>query len=172
MKIKIIPIIIVLSSLSIFFIFYKGLKSSNIYIPNSNFEKKIPFFTAVKFDTNDEIKSDQIFKTNEYYLVNIWSSWCVPCRYEHPFLMDLSEQKNLKIIGLNYKDKIDNAKKFLDDLNNPFEIILMDKNGTIAIEWGAYGVPESFLIYEKRIIKKIIGPLDKESIFEIKELIK
>ena len=70
----------------------------------------------------------------------------------------LKSHKNLEIIGLNYKDKKENANEFLKELNNPYEIIILDKDGTLAIEWGAYGVPESFLIQNQKIIKKIIGP--------------
>ena len=104
--------------------------------------------------------------------MNIWASWCVPCREEHQFLMELKKEKNLKIIGLNYKDDTKNAKKFLDDLKNPYSNIFLDKDGLIAIEWGAYGVPESFLIYNKKIIKKVIGPLNGNLTSEIKKLIK
>jgi len=105
-------------------------------------------------------------------LFNIWASWCLPCRDEHKFLIDLSKDKIIQIIGLNYKDKNENAEKFLKDLKSPYKIILSDIDGTIAIEWGAYGVPETFLIYDKKIIKKIIGPINKKSLFEIKEIIK
>ena len=86
--------------------------------------------------------------------------------------MNLANYKDLNIIGLNYKDDIKKAKIFLRKMNNPYKINLVDKDGTIAIEWGAYGVPESFLIYNKKIIKKIIGPLDKNSLLEIQNLIK
>ena len=116
--------------------------------------------------------SDKIFQKNKYYLVNIWASWCVPCREEHIFLMNLSNQKNIEIIGLNYKDNKKNAQNFLDELGNPFKMILFDQDGTISIEWGAYGVPETFLIYNKKIIQRYIGPLDKNFLIEIKEIIK
>ena len=86
--------------------------------------------------------------------------------------MSLSSQKNLEIIGLNYKDNIENAKNFLKELDNPYTIILSDMDGTKAIEWGAYGVPETFLIYNKKIIKKIIGPINKTLFLEIKKIIK
>ena len=172
MKIKIFPFTIIILFLVCFIIFFKGLKNPNIYVPINNSEKEIPSFTTKLFGTNNEINSNEIFKDNKYYLMNIWSSWCVPCREEHVFLMNLKEKKNLKLIGLNYKDNIKNAKNFLDELNNPYEIILTDQNGLIAIEWGAYGVPESFLIYDKKIIKKLVGPLHNSLVIEIEELIK
>ena len=171
MKIKFTTSILFLSLIVIFFIFYKGLKNSNIYTPNTSIEKNIPFFKGNIFNTQDEITSDAIFRKDQFYLINIWSSWCVPCREEHIFLINLSKKKDLKIIGLNYKDNIENAKFFLNELNSPYELIISDLDGTIAIEWGAYGVPESFLVYNKKIIKKIIGPITDQSFLEIKKLI-
>ena len=104
MKIKFLPVIITFLFLILFVIFLKGLKNSNIYIPNLIQDKKIPSFTSQLFDSTKEIDSNQIFVGNKFYLLNIWSSWCVPCRYEHEFLVRLNKEKNLKIIGLNYKD--------------------------------------------------------------------
>ena len=156
----------------IFYVFYKGLQNPNIYKPNIETGKKIPNFEAKIFGTDTIISSDEIFKNKKYYLVNIWASWCAPCRVEHPLLMELTSQEDLEIIGINYKDNILNAKKFLKELNNPYNIIISDKNGILGIEWGAYGVPETFLIYNNRIIKKIIGPLNESFIIEINELIK
>ena len=173
MKNKIFPSILIIIFFVIFFIFYKGLKNSNIYIPKNSFEKDIPSFKVKIFDTDDEIISQKIFKSDQFYLLNIWASWCVPCKEEHSFLIDLNDQKkNIEIIGLNYKDTVKNAKIFLKNFKSPYKVILSDFDGTIAIEWGAYGVPESFLIYNKRIIKKFIGPLDANSIIEIKKIIK
>ena len=172
MKNKIFPIFLSLLFLFIFFIFYKGLQNSNIYVPKSNLEKDIPFFKAKIFNSNDEIDSNEIFKNNKLYLLNIWASWCVPCRDEHPFLMNLNNQNTIELIGLNYKDDNRNAKKFLNNLGSPYKIILSDFDGTIAIEWGAYGVPESFLIYNKKIIRKIIGPITKNILLEIQDLTK
>ena len=172
MKTKIFPIFLIIIFFVIFIIFYKGLQNSNIYTPNGNVEKDIPIFETQIFNSSKRIKSDEIFKRDKYYIVNIWASWCVPCRDEHPFLMSLVSQENIEIIGLNYKDNNKNANNFLDELENPYKVILLDKDGTIAIEWGAYGVPETFLIYNKKVIKKIIGPLDKSSLEKIKRLIK
>ena len=80
--------------------------------------------------------------------------------------------RNIKIVGINYKDKVENANNFLKDLGNPYDLILSDTEGTLAINWGAYGVPESFLIYKSNIIKKMIGPIDEIRFNDIKELIK
>ena len=171
MKIKLIPSILIIVFCIIFLIFYKGLQNSNVYVPKNNIEIDIPAFNAKLFDTDEEILSEEIFKTNEFYFMNIWSSWCIPCREEHQFLINLGSQENIEIIGLNYKDKNENAKKFLKEFNNPFKLIISDIDGTIAIEWGAIGVPESFLIYNKKIIKKIVGPLDENSLLEIKKII-
>ena len=172
MKSKFFSIILFTIFTTIFFIFYKGLQNSNIYIPENNTEKKIPSFEVKKFASNEIENSDQIFEHNKFYLLNIWASWCVPCRDEHKYLMELSKEKNIELVGLNYKDKYENAKNFLDELNNPYNSIYEDQDGTISIEWGAYGVPESFLILNNKIIKKIIGPISQKSLFEIKNIIK
>ena len=169
MKIKFLPIFITILFLIIFIFFFKGLRNSNIYTPNSILEKEIPSFTSQLFDSTIEINSNEIFVGNKFYLLNIWSSWCVPCRYEHEYLIRLKKEKNLKIVGLNYKDKVENAKNYLQELSNPYDILISDQSGLIAIEWGAYGVPETFLIYEKKILKKIIGPITDDLMNEIKE---
>ena len=172
MKIKFLPFFLTIIFLTIFFVFYKSLQTSNIYTPKTNLEKNIPLFTADIFDSSKKISSEDIFKDNVYYLLNIWASWCAPCREEHIFLMDLSKSKKIEIIGLNYKDKIDNAKKFLNDLESPYKIIISDLDGTLSIELGAYGVPESYLIYNKKILKKVVGPISTNSFSEINKLIK
>jgi cytochrome c biogenesis protein CcmG/thiol:disulfide interchange protein DsbE len=157
--------------LIIFLILYEGLKKTNVYEPKTNTKKDIPIFRANIFELDKQINSDDIFKDDGFYLLNIWASWCVPCRKEHSFLMNFSKKKNLKIIGLNYKDKDENARKFLKELGNPYHEVLLDSNGTISIEWGAYGVPETFLIHNRKIIKKIIGPLNENLFLEIKKMI-
>ena len=173
MKNKVLSLVSILLFVLIFFLFYKGLKNSNIYTPVTKIEKNIPFFETKIFDKNENISSNEIFiDDNRFYLLNIWASWCVPCVDEHPFLLELAKQQNLNLIGLNYKDNDIKAEKFLNELGNPYSIILLDYDGTLAIEWGAYGVPETFLIKEKKIIKKIIGPINDDYLIEIKELIK
>ena len=171
MKNKITYFIFITSLIFTFVIFYKSLNKSNLYEPKSKIEN-IPEFRTKIFFENEELTSKQIFSQNKFYLLNIWASWCVPCRDEHSLLINLSNYDQLEIIGLNYKDNFDNAKKFLNELGNPYKKILLDNDGTVAIEWGAYGVPESFLIYQNKIVKKFVGPLNFDSVGVIKTLIK
>ena len=156
----------------IFIIFYKGLEDSNIYTPNINIKNEIPVFKSRDFYSGISLNSSDIFEFDKTYLLNIWSSWCVPCRQEHPLLVDLKEEGKINIIGMNYKDNRKNAENFLQDLGNPYKEVFIDLDGTIAIEWGAYGVPESFLIHNNKIIKKYIGPLNQQLIYEMKLLVK
>jgi len=172
MKSKFLPFSISIIFFLIFIIFYKGLQDTNIYTPDVKINNEIPSFSAELFYSNKMVNSLEIFDLNKYYLLNIWSSWCVPCRQEHPLLIDLAKNTSVRVFGINYKDNKEKAEKFLKELGNPYEKIIFDKNGTVAIEWGAYGVPESFLIYNGKIIKKYIGPLNKKSVREIKLLVK
>ena len=171
MKRGIISLSIIVSLLFVFIIFYQSLNKSSFYKPTSKIEN-IPQFLAKSFYSKEEISSKKIFDKDKYYLLNIWASWCVPCRDEHPILVNLSKNKQLEIIGLNYKDNLRNAQKFLNELGDPYKIILLDKDGTKAIEWGAFGVPETFLIYKNKIVKKFIGPLDQNLLSEIEKIIK
>jgi|TARA_B110001450_G_C17636258_1_gene487298 cytochrome c biogenesis protein CcmG/thiol:disulfide interchange protein DsbE len=156
-----------------FIVFYKGLNNPNIYTPKIINKKDIPIFKARDFNSNIFISSENIFEKNNYYIVNIWASWCVPCRKEHPLLMKLSKNQSVKLIGLNYRDNLNNAKKFIKELGNPYTQILIDNDGTLGVEFGAYGVPETFLIDKnKKVIKKFVGPINKENLEEIRLIIK
>ena len=172
MKKKLIPYSILLIFLIIFVVFYKSLKDTNIYTPEVKINNDIPIFSAELLLLNENSTSTEIFKSDQFYLLNIWASWCAPCRDEHSILMSLSKNNKLTIIGMNYKDNKKNAKSFLDELGNPYDKILVDKNGTNSIEWGAFGVPETFIIYNNKIIKKYIGPLNQELLPEIQKILK
>ena len=173
MKNKISISLIIFFFIFCFIVLFKGLNNSNIYVPKLKSEKILINFKSKELFSEIEISSDQLFIDSDFYILNIWSSWCLPCRDEHKFLMQLNKNSSLMIVGLNYKDKPINAKKFLNELGNPYSTILLDTDGTISIELGAYGVPETFLINdEKKIIKKIIGPINKQLINEINLMIK
>ena len=98
-------------------------------------------------------------------LVNVWASWCAPCREEHPLLLALSQDPRFTIAGLNYKDKPENARRFLGELGNPYKAIGVDDAGRTAINWGVYGVPETFLVgKDGKIVYKHVGPLSPDAI--------
>lgn len=98
-------------------------------------------------------------------LVNVWASWCAPCREEHPVLLEISRDQRFAIAGLNYKDKPENARRFLGDLGNPYRAIGVDQHGRTAIDWGVYGVPETFLVgKDGKIAFKHVGPLSPEAV--------
>lgn len=98
-------------------------------------------------------------------VVNIWASWCGPCRQEHPVLMDLSRDGRFVVAGLNYKDDPTNAAGFLAELGDPYRVIGADRNGRTAIDWGVYGVPETFLVDRDGIIRfKHVGPLTPDTV--------
>ena len=172
MKNKLLLISLTSIFIIIFVIFYKSLQDTNIYTPEAKMNNKIPLFTANLFYSGEVINSSELFISNRFYLLNIWSSWCVPCRQEHSFLMDFSDNEKVTVIGINYKDTKSNAKSFLDELGNPYEEIIFDESGINAIEWGAYGVPESFLIHNGVVIRKYIGPLNEKLVKEIESSIK
>jgi len=172
MKSKVIAITLILFFLITFVIFFKGLKIPNLYTPVSIQEKEVPSIEFKSFENDTKIISEKIFRGNKYYLMNIWASWCIPCRDEHKFLMELKKDKKIELIGLNYKDNFKNATSFLKDLGNPYNIIVSDKDGIASINWGAYGVPESFLVYQNKIIKRFIGPINDGDLLEIQKIIR
>ena len=171
MKSKFLPFLLISILIIIFIIFYRGLQNNNIYTPETNIINEVPSFSEELLYSNKIVNSSEIFNPNKFYLLNIWSSWCVPCRQEHPILMDLDKNKQIIVIGINYKDTKKNAIEFLEKFGNPYEKIFFDKEGVQSIEWGAYGVPESFIIYKNKILKKYIGPINQQSIKEIELLI-
>mgnify|MGYP001618965236 CR=1 FL=1 len=100
-------------------------------------------------------------------LVNVFASWCVPCRQEHPLLKELAKDNRIQIVGINYKDRAENALRFLGELGNPYAAIGVDPNGKAAIDWGVYGIPESYLVAaDGTILYKRVGPFDEKSVRE------
>jgi cytochrome c biogenesis protein CcmG/thiol:disulfide interchange protein DsbE len=98
-------------------------------------------------------------------LVNVWASWCVPCHDEAPLLVQLAQDQRLRVVGINYKDEPENARRFLGRYGNPFSAAGADPNGRAAIEWGVYGVPETFIVgRDGRIAYKLVGPLTPENL--------
>jgi cytochrome c biogenesis protein CcmG/thiol:disulfide interchange protein DsbE len=98
-------------------------------------------------------------------IVNVWASWCVPCHDEAPLLIQLGRDKRLQVIGINYKDTTENARRFLGRYGNPFGIVGVDGNGRASIEWGVYGVPETFIVgRDGTIAYKLVGPITADNL--------
>lgn len=101
-------------------------------------------------------------------LVNVWASWCVPCHDEAPLLDQLAKDKRIRIAGINYKDVPDNARRFLNRYGNPFVAAGVDSNGRTSIDWGVYGVPETFIIgRDGAIAYKMVGPITAENLVKV-----
>jgi cytochrome c biogenesis protein CcmG, thiol:disulfide interchange protein DsbE len=101
-------------------------------------------------------------------VVNVFASWCVPCRAEHPFLEALKAETGVRMIGINQKDQPENAVKFLAELGNPYDVVGSDSDGRVSIDWGVYGVPETFVVSPAGVITyKHIGPIDAQSLPEV-----
>ncbi len=168
MKKKItLVLLLIFFSLS-FIILYFSLDKVETYVPEKIMNKNIIEFSAHDLFSDEEVDFNNLVIKDKLTIINIWSSWCQPCRKEHPFLMKLGDSKKINLIGLSYKDSNKNSKKFLYDYGNPFSKVLVDKNGLISIAIGAYGVPETYIISsDKKILKKYIGPLKKENYLEI-----
>ncbi len=172
MKKNIIYLLVFFIFAFIFFIFLNGLNESKKYIPKQVKKRFVVEFSSKDLLSNKKIFSKDYISNDKFTVINIWSSWCVPCRSEHKYLMSINQLYNVNLIGINYKDKEDNAKKFLKEFGNPFNIIFIDKNGILSIELGAYGVPETLIVNQKNeVIKKFIGPLNKRNLNEIKKII-
>ena len=153
----------------IIIIFYLSLGKENNYDTVNLVGKQIDSIELQSFN-DEKIVNTKSFKDNNFTLINFWASWCGPCRAEHPILMNLKESRSLMLVGVNFKDKKKNAKNFLDDLGNPYDILLKDENGKKSIIFGIYGIPESILLNKELvIIGKFVGPLVKEDYEKILE---
>ena len=165
---KIISISLVVFALIVFFL---ALNIDKRYSTEKIVGKSVDDF-EIKFLNNKEVFKKQDLTNDKYHLINIWASWCLPCRKEHPILMTLKKENKLKIIGINFKDKKLNANNFLRELGNPYDFSLSDNDGTKSILFGVYGIPESILIDKKhKIISKFIGPLNVKDSEDILQLV-
>ncbi len=150
---------------------YFSLKNDKIYKTESIIGKKISEVELTLF--NDGIFNTKEISNYKYTLINFWASWCAPCRKEHKNLMKLSKIKNLKIVGINFRDNSTNAKEFLKEMGNPFFILTKDPKGKKSVNFGVYGIPETILVNQDLVIlKKYIGPLNIKDVNEIKKIIR
>ena len=152
---------LILVSLIIFYFFYNSLIQEKKFNPKVMVGSQMPNLQSKTLYKNEALSLSNIV-SNEKFIVNIFASWCAPCKIEHPVLMKLKNNK-IKIIGINYKDNQKNAKAFIKKYQNPFEKVLIDSDGALSIQLGAFGVPETFLVDKNfTIIEKHIGPIDND----------
>ena len=160
--IKFLPLIIIVV-LCIFFFF--SLNNDTTKLSSPLVGKKVPEFTVDRLFSNGKMTNKDLI-SDDPIILNIWSSWCIPCRAEHDVLMVLSELYDVNIYGLNYKDNELEATKFIEGLGNPFKKIGVDESGRSAIDLGVYGVPETFIIRNGIITYKHIGPIHMNELDE------
>ena len=170
-KLLIIPSILFLSILLTFF-YLLIIERDPSAIPSNLLDKNIP-----KFETESLLRKERFISSkefgNEIILVNFFATWCLPCRDEHIYIKRFSNEKGIRVIGINYKDSSDNAIEWLKNLGNPYSDVPIDKNGRLAIDWGVYGIPETFIVNSKGIIKyRHVGPITKKIYKKINLLIK
>lgn len=147
-------------------LFYRGLAGDPAEVPSVLINKPVPeFMLAPVQDLNLPGLASADLKQGKVSFVNVWASWCVPCRDEHPLLMELSKRTDIRVVGINYKDDPENARRFLITLGIPYAAVGSDPAGRTAVDWGVYGVPESFLVDGAGVIRlKWIGPLNAEAL--------
>ncbi len=164
-----LPLIVVAALTGLFLVaLYSGDPSR---LPSALIGKPVPEFKLAPVEGLNETGNatpglDSVdLTTGEVSIVNVWASWCGPCIQEQPLLVQLKNQHGLRLMGINYKDEPAAARRFLQRLGNPFDAIGADRNGRVSIDWGVYGVPETYVVDGAgQIVYKIVGPLSPENI--------
>lgn len=143
-----------------------GLKLDPREVPSPLIDKPAPQFVLPRLLQMDAVVGTADLR-GEVWLLNVWASWCAACRVEHPLLNDLAAKRLIRIVGLNYKDAPADARTWLREFGNPYDMIAVDRQGEAGIDWGVYGVPETFVIDRSGVIRyKHIGPLDAKVLNE------
>lgn len=158
---KLLPLVIFLGLASFL---AKGLTLDPSELPSPLIDKPAPEFTSQRLPVSDGLFNSQDM-AGEVWVLNVWASWCAPCVAEHPVLIALTEQRDLSLVGLNYKDIPADALTWLDRLGDPFTHLLSDELGDVGMNWGVYGVPETFIMDKAgRVRYKHVGPVDQEDL--------
>ena len=172
MKKKLAKLLILVIIFFIMGIFFISLNKNSQYDTKHLIGYKIKDVNLNHFSSKKVIVNKDL-KQNDFTLINFWASWCGPCRDEHPYLLKLSNKKKIKLLGVNYKDKKNNALKFLKALGNPYDTLAIDPLGKQSVNFGIYGIPESILIDKNLVIlKKFVGPISNDDYKYILDIIK
>ena len=172
MLVKTIKLITILIITFIIVIFFISLNKNSLYDTKNLEGQTLSDIKLIQFK-GSKLISENDLKKNNFTLINFWASWCGPCLIEHPFLLKLKNENNLKLLGVNYKDKQKNALNFLRKHGNPYDELAKDELGKNSVNFGIYGIPESILINNNLLIlKKFIGPISEQDYILIKDIIK
>jgi cytochrome c biogenesis protein CcmG/thiol:disulfide interchange protein DsbE len=156
---------LILSALFAYRLYYVGKNPGSVSrIPSALINKPVPEFDLPPLAGFAGGGLNSGVLKSGLHVVNIWASWCQPCRAEHPVLMELAKDERFEMAGLNYKDVPENARRFLGNLGNPYDRIGADPDGRSSIDWGVYGVPETFIVKDGVIVYKFIGPLSEDTV--------
>ena len=159
--IVIVPAVVIVALLGLLLF---GLSNDPRTIPSPFIGKPAPAFELQTLRDPSKVMTTADLK-GEVSLVNVWASWCVACRHEHQLLVDLARTGKVRIIGLNYKDEAADAKLWLQRLGNPYMVTLVDRDGRAGIDWGVYGVPETFIVDRDGVVQhKHVGPVTPDSL--------
>ena len=161
--IKFLPLIL-LALVCVFFLLFILLEKDPSSPPSALIDKQLPEFSAVSlYDENIKVSSDDI---ETFTLINFFASWCTPCRAEHHLFFKIQEKyPDIYLVGISHKDDPEDSKKYLSEEGNPYSIVGLDQDGRIALEFGVFGLPETFIINnDGKIIFKHMGPLTEEII--------
>jgi len=154
-----IPVIVVVALLAVLAI---GLRLDPREVPSPLVGKPAPAFSLTDLDTGAMVDQQQL--RGRPLLVNFWASWCAGCQVEHPVLMRLAHEAGVEIVGIDYKDKPEDAREWLSRHGNPYRSVLQDPEGVAGLDWGVYGVPETFVLgADGQILYKQIGPVTPEA---------
>lgn len=165
------PLILVVALVGVFF--YSLFAGDPSKLPSALIGKPAPQFDIPPiegFEKNgapgEGLRTADL-ATGEVTIVNVWASWCGPCIQEHPVLVWLKEQHDLRLVGINYKDAPDKALQFLTRLGDPYDLIGADNTGRVAIDWGVYGVPETYVVDGRgEVVYRYVGPLSEKAVRE------
>jgi len=159
---RILPISVIIVVVVVLAFFYKGLQLDPKKLPSALIDKPAPSFSLPQLHNMSLTFSPADMK-GKVWLLNVWASWCAACRSEHPLFMQLARNGDFPIYGLNYKDKPEDAKQWLRELGDPYKVSSSDMAGDVGIDFGVYGVPETFLIDKQGIIRyKHVGPVSRK----------
>ena len=159
MKNKIIYFLPIVVTLLVCLFFFFSLSNDTSKLSSPIIGKEVPEFSLESLFEDKENFNSSVLYSKTPKIVNIFASWCVPCRAEHDVLMLLSRLEGIEIYGINYKDDPNDAKNFINELGNPYTNVGIDEKGRIGIDWGVYGIPESFIIHNGKVVYKHIGPI-------------